>query len=121
MGKKKRWYNGGIETHPIGIQVELKDIDVEATLKNAKELLEQEEGLSPAIKATMDILILVVHLFANRVGLNNRNSSKPPSTDPNRPKKPAEKFRQQARRTEGAQRRNSGKNQQTRRNVGYQC
>jgi transposase len=68
--------------------VELKDIDIDATLKNAKELLEQEKDLSPAIKATMDILILVVHLFANRVGLNSRNSSKPPSTDPNRPKDP---------------------------------
>jgi transposase len=36
----------------------------------------------------MNILILVVRLFANRVGLNSRNSSKPPSTDPNRPKDP---------------------------------
>jgi transposase len=69
--------------------VELNDIDIDATLKNAKELLEQEKDLSPAIKATMDILILVVQLFANRIGLNSRNSrnsSKPPSTDPNRPK-----------------------------------
>jgi transposase len=66
--------------------VELNDIDIDATLKNAKELLEQEKDLSPAIRATMDILILVVQLFANRIGLNSRNSSKPPSTDPNRPK-----------------------------------
>ena len=66
--------------------MELNDIDIDATLKNAKELLEQEKDLSPAIRATMDILILVVQLFANRIGLNSRNSSKPPSTDPNRPK-----------------------------------
>ena len=65
--------------------MELKDIDIESTLKEAKVLLEQEKDLSPAIKATMNVLILVVHLFANRVGLNSCNSSKPPS-DPNRPK-----------------------------------
>lgn len=70
--------------------MELKDIDIEATLAEAKALLEQEKDLSPAIKATMNVLILVVHLFANRVGLNSRNSSKPPSTDPNRPKDLAE-------------------------------
>jgi transposase len=68
--------------------VELKDINIEETLKEAKELLEQEKDLSPAIKETMNVLILVVHLFANRVGLNSRNSSKPPSTDPNLPKDP---------------------------------
>jgi transposase len=68
--------------------VELKDINIEETLKEAKALLDQEKNLSPAIKATMNVLILVVHLFANRVGLNSRNSSKPPSTDPNRPKEP---------------------------------
>lgn len=68
--------------------MKLNDIDIDATLKNAKELLEQEKDLSPAIKAAMDILILMVHLFANRIGLNSRNSSKPPSTDPNRSKDP---------------------------------
>lgn len=71
--------------------MELKDIDVESTLNEAKALLEQEKDLSPAIKATMKMLILVVQLFVSRLGLNSRNSSKPPSTDPNRPKKQTKK------------------------------
>ena len=66
--------------------MKVENIDVEETLKEAKQLLEQEKDLSPAVKATMNVLILVVKLFADRVGLNSRNSSKPPSTDPNRPK-----------------------------------
>ena len=41
--------------------MELKNIDIESTLKEAKVLLEQEKDLSPAIKATMNVLILVVH------------------------------------------------------------
>lgn len=48
--------------------------------------LELEESLSPALKSLITVLIVVVKLLVNRVGLNSRNSSKPPSTDPNRPK-----------------------------------
>lgn len=69
--------------------MELKDINIDETLKEAKVLLEQEKNFSPAMKVMMNILILVVQLFANRVGLNSCNSSNTPSTDPNRPKKPA--------------------------------
>jgi transposase len=69
--------------------LELKDINIDETLKEAKVLLEQEKDLSPAMKVTMNVLILVVQLLANSAGLNSRNSSKPPSTDPNRPKTPA--------------------------------
>jgi transposase len=38
-----------------------------------------------------EILILVITLLANRLNLNSKNSSKPPSTDPNREKKPKPK------------------------------
>lgn len=40
--------------------------------------------MSPALRSTLDVLLLVVQLLANRLGLNSRNSSKPPSTDQNR-------------------------------------
>ena len=60
-------------------------IDVDDTVKTAKKLLEQED-VSPALKATMEILILLVTLLCNRLGLNSSNSSKPPSSDPNRKK-----------------------------------
>lgn len=57
------------------------NIDVEATIKKVQELLAQEPALSPALRSTLDVLLLVVQLLANRLGLNSRNSSKPPSTD----------------------------------------
>lgn len=57
------------------------NIDVEATIKKVQELLVQEPNLSPALRSTLDVLLLVVQLLANRLSLNSRNSSKPPSTD----------------------------------------
>ncbi len=62
------------------------NIDVEATVKKVQELLAQEQNLSPALRSMLDVLLLVVQLLLNRLTLNSRNSSKPPSTDQNRKK-----------------------------------
>lgn len=59
-------------------------IDVEATVKKVRELLAKEQGISPALSSTLEVLLLVVQLLVNRLGLNSRNSSKPPSSDKNR-------------------------------------
>jgi len=40
------------------------------------------------MRAAIDLLLLIVTLLCQRLGLNSRNSSKPPSSDPNRDKKP---------------------------------
>jgi len=64
--------------------LKVDDIDVEATIKKVQKLLAQEQNLSPALRSTLDVLLLVVQLLANRLTLNSRNSSKPPSSDPNR-------------------------------------
>jgi transposase len=47
--------------------------------------------MSAGTKSIVEILILVITLLANRLNLNSKNSSKPPSTDPNREKKPKPK------------------------------
>lgn len=60
------------------------DIDVDATVQKVKDLLAREKGLSPALKMAMDVLLLLVAALLNRLNLNSKNSSKPPSTDPNR-------------------------------------
>lgn len=60
------------------------NINVDETVKKVVALIEQEKNLSPALKGSLEILILLV----NRLGLNSRNSSKPPVTDPHREKKP---------------------------------
>jgi len=47
--------------------------------KKVETILSEEKGLSPAIKS-------VVELLVSRLNLDGRNSSKPPSSDPNRKK-----------------------------------
>lgn len=62
-------------------------IDITATIEQVKELLRTEQGLSPALKSGLQTILMIVTLLLNRLGLNSRNSSKPPSTNPNRVKK----------------------------------
>jgi transposase len=64
----------------------IKNIDVEATINQVKTLIANEKDLSPALKASLEVLLLLVTLLANRLGLNSKNSSTPPSADPNRQK-----------------------------------
>jgi transposase len=56
-------------------------IDVEATIKKVQQLLAEEAHLSVALRAALEVLLVLVQLLANRLNLNSRNSSKPPSTD----------------------------------------
>lgn len=69
----------------------LDAISVEATLNEVKALLAREASLSPALRAALNVLLALVAALLQRLNLNSRNSSKPPSTDPNRPKTPKPK------------------------------
>lgn len=66
----------------------IQNISVEAAVDRVKTLIAEEKELSPALKSSLEVLLLLVTLLANRLGLNSTNSSKPPSMDPNREKKP---------------------------------
>ena len=66
--------------------MKIENIDIQATIEKAKTLIRDDEQLSAATKSMFEILILVITLLANRLNLNSTNSSKPPSTDPNRKK-----------------------------------
>jgi transposase len=66
--------------------VTIDDIDVDAAISSVKGLLKKEQGLSPALKSAMEVLLLLVSVLLNRITLNSKNSSKPPSADPNRKK-----------------------------------
>jgi len=66
--------------------LKIDSIDVDAAISAAKEGLEKEQNLSPAFRSALEILLLLVSLLFNRITLNSNNSSKPPSTDPNREK-----------------------------------
>ena len=64
--------------------MKLDSIDIDEAIANVKRLLEKEKELSPALVASIEIILLLVKLLVNRLGLNSKNSSKPPSSDPNR-------------------------------------
>jgi len=66
----------------------INKLNVDATIKQVKDLLDTEDGLSPALKASLETLLLLVAILLNRLGLNSKNSSKPPAADPNRTKTP---------------------------------
>jgi transposase len=65
----------------------INHINIEESIDQVKSLIAQEPDLSPALKASLEVLLVLVTLLASRFGLNSKNSSKPPSTDPNRKKK----------------------------------
>ena len=67
--------------------MKLDKLSVTKTINNARELIEADKQLSPALKTMFETLLMIVILFASKLGLNSKNSSKPPSTDPNRKKK----------------------------------
>lgn len=67
--------------------MKIDDIDIDRVVESTKKLLKEDKSTSPALLASIELILLVVSLLANRLGLNSKNSSKPPSTDPNREKK----------------------------------
>jgi transposase len=74
--------------------MKIEAVNVEETIENTKRLLAEDPGISPALKSSIELLLVLVTLLLNQLGLNSSNSSKPPSTDPNREKKkkkPSEK------------------------------
>jgi len=64
----------------------INSIDIDVALKKVEKLLSEEKGLSLAMRSMVELLVLLITLLANRLNLNSRNSSKPPSSDPNRKK-----------------------------------
>jgi transposase len=64
----------------------INSIDIDVALKKVEKLLSEEKGLSLAMRSMVELLVLLITLLANRLNLNSRNSSKPPSGDPNRKK-----------------------------------
>jgi transposase len=66
--------------------LKLDAIDVDSAINSVKELLKKEKDLSPALRSALEVLLVLVALLLNRMTLNSKNSSKPPSTDPNRKK-----------------------------------
>lgn len=71
-------------------------IKIKETIEKARQALLAEEKLSPSLRALFKMLIVIIELLLGRLGLNSSNSSKPPSSDPNREKKPRKKSDKKA-------------------------
>lgn len=71
--------------------MKIESIDIETTIEKARALIGQDNQMSTATKSIVEVLILLISLLANRLNLNSSNSSKPPSSDPNRAKQPKRK------------------------------
>ncbi|MBF0140904.1 MAG: IS66 family transposase [Magnetococcales bacterium] len=62
--------------------------EIRSNVDQVRRLLQEETTLSPILRTALEMLLLVVTILLNRVGLNSRNSSKPPSADQYRKKPP---------------------------------
>ncbi len=65
----------------IEIYVKIDSIDVDMAIKNIQKLLEEDKTISNSLKAAISVLLILVKILIDRLGLNSKNSSKPPSTD----------------------------------------
>ena len=67
----------------------LNTLSISETLANAKRLLAEEKTISPALKAVMEVILVMLQTLMERMNVTSQNSSKPPSQDPHRKKKAA--------------------------------
>lgn len=69
----------------------IENIDITATLERVKKQMEEDAEMRASTRSMIELLVLIITLLLNRLGLNSRNSSKPPSSDPNRKKSSRQK------------------------------
>lgn len=66
--------------------MKIANVNIEAAVNNVRELLKKDKKISSSLKSAIELLLVIVTLLINKLGLNSRNSSKPPSSDINRKK-----------------------------------
>jgi transposase len=64
--------------------VKIEGIDVEQVLETARTALQHDTQLSPTLRSAVEILLILVTVLLNRITLDSRNSSIPPSQDRHR-------------------------------------
>ena len=64
-----------------------ESISILKNIQEVEQLLATTEDLPPPLEAAINVLLITVQLLVDRLNLNSRNSSTPPSSDPNREKK----------------------------------
>jgi len=81
--------------------MKIENINITDSIKAAKKQVDEDTSLSPSMRKTIELLILIINLLVNKIGLNSTNSSIPPSQDPNRDK---DKKKRRTRKDKGKKR-----------------
>jgi len=71
--------------------MKLDSINISEIVEKTKTQLKEDTSITPALKISLELILIVVVMLAQRLGLNSKNSSIPPSKDPNRKKEPKDK------------------------------
>jgi transposase len=64
----------------------MNEININKSIEEARALLAQEKNISSALRVSIELILTLVTLIVAKKGLNSKNSSIPPSQDPNREK-----------------------------------
>lgn len=90
--------------------MKVENINIFESIENAKKQIASDKSLSPSVRSTIDLLILIITLLCNRRNLNSNNSSIPPSKNPlGTVLKKKKKKRKGKRRKKGGQNGHKGK------------
>jgi len=83
----------------------LNSINITEIVEQTKAQLKEDKTLTPALKMSIELILVVVVMLASKLGLNSKNSSIPPSKDINREKPTKDKSDKSA----GGQKGRTGK------------
>lgn len=70
-----------------------KNINISETIAKVERSLAKDNRIPGEFRALVELLLLIVKLLVDKTTLNSRNSSKAPSSDPNRPRGSRKKTR----------------------------
>jgi len=72
------------------------NINISNSIEEARALLAQEKNISSALRVSIELILTLLTLIVNKKKLNSKNSSIPPSQDPNREKESKTKGERKA-------------------------
>ena len=66
--------------------MKLDNLNISELVESTKTQLKEDISITPSLKMLLELILMVVVMLAERLGLHSKNSSIPPSKDPNRKK-----------------------------------
>jgi len=59
-------------------------INVSEAIRNVEQMMQDDASISPQVRMMLNLLVVIINMFLEKMGTNSRNSGTPPSRDPNR-------------------------------------